>query len=218
MVTLQARSAPLGSGREKRGVLYHLRYVTSATGRLPVALGITTLVALLLGQSGNAHALLSIESTIVRCNLIDHANVVNEGLGDAHAKQKNAMWRYSSWVLDASRQITRMPMNLYWTPKKDGGPLLRVETNAQDRKVAKLLSITNESVSAVVSLSDQATTRSMLVTVNFRREAVSAARLESNFSGIRADAFAFDCQFEPSADIVPGLLGERFHYLNKDNQ
>lgn len=175
------------------------------------------LVALLLGcLPVYAAGLLSIESTIVRCDLADHASLVSYGPSvDSEGEDRSVVARrYSSWMMEANRKLERMPIVLYWIPKADGGPSMRVQTNSQDRKSAHLLSINEESVSSVVSLSDISITRSMLVTVNFKRETVSAARIESGAGGVRSDAFTFDCEFEPSATIEPGLLGDRFKYLD----
>ncbi len=170
----------------------------------------------LLCWSTHAHALLSVETTIVRCELADHAGLFNYGptAGGTDDDDDSVKNRYSSWMMGANTKLERMPVVIYWIPKADGGPLMRVQTNSQDRKTAHLLSIDDDHVSSVVSLSDISVTRSLLVTVNFRRETVSAARIESSSGGLRTDAFTFDCEFEPSATIVPGLLGDRFKFLD----
>gem|GEM_PF-3194166 len=164
----------------------------------------------------NAMSLLSIESTIVRCDLADHASLINYGRSANRDDEDRTVVsrRFSSWMMEANPKLERMPIVIYWIPKPDGGPLMRVQTNSTDRKTAHLLSINDESVSSVVSLSDISITRSMLVTVNFKRETVSATRIESGAGGLRSDVFTFDCEFEPSATIEPGLLGDRFKYLD----
>jgi len=168
-----------------------------------------------ISPSVHAVGLLSIESTIVRCDLADHASLTNYGPQATGNEDRSIVSRrYSSWMMETNRKLDRMPIVVYWIPKADGGPSMRVQTNSQDRKSAHLLSINEESVSGVVSLSDISITRSMLVTVNFKRETVSAARIESGAGGVRSDAFTFNCEFEPSATIAPGLLGDRFKYLD----
>lgn len=172
---------------------------------------LVVLIVLALFGATQAKALMSVETTIVRCELADHSSLFSYGPGGDDPSVKR---RFSTWMMGANAKLERMPMVIYWTPKVDGGPIMRVQTNSQDRKSAHLLSVDNDHVSAVLSLSDISITRSLLVTVNFRRETVAAARIESGTGGVRTDAFTLNCEFEPSATIVPGLLGDRFKFLD----
>lgn len=163
--------------------------------------------------ASGANAAISIESSVISCSLVERADVTNFGPPDPNVNPQAPKTRYSRWVMSQSGQPERMPMTVYWRPLRDGGPELRVNINGQDRSLAKLLSISEDHVSGVLSLSDSAVTRSWLVTVNFRRETVSAARVESSYGGLRVDAYAYDCNFDQSAEFEPGLLGDRFKYL-----
>ncbi|MGI9406519.1 MAG: hypothetical protein ACR2O4_09120, partial [Hyphomicrobiaceae bacterium] len=87
-------------------------------------------------------------------------------------------------------------IDLFWNPAAERGATLRIAIDGPVSKPAQLVSITDDSVSAVVMTSDQDTTRSWLFTINFRQEQVMASGISSNTGGMKGQMMALSCSFE----------------------
>lgn len=173
------------------------------------AINLTTIVPSLRAASIN-------ESTIIRCTLDARRDMSHIGMDRRLVAKKSARDRFHNWVMQETPAQPRSPVTLFWLPKTENSrPILRVQQDGQDRVLAKLLSRTKSNLLATVVLSDQSVSRAWLVSVNFRRELAMITEVQSNTGGMRGAMFAFDCLFDSSSTITPGLLGERFEYLDK---
>lgn len=171
----------------------------------------------LIAASVQATSAASIEeAAVIRCTLDARRDISHIGMDRSLMADKTAHSRYFDWMMQETPSQPRSPIVLFWLPKtQDSAPVLRVQHNGQDRTLAKILSRTKSNLTATVELSDRSISRAWLVTVNFRREITMVTEIQSNTGGMRGALFGFNCLFDTSTKIEPGLLGNRFEHLDK---
>ncbi len=132
--------------------------------------------------------------TAMECQVADGRGAISYGpskyLGKVAGTQS-----FSPWVYDGDGVALRDKVGLYWNPSLEPQTALRVALDGPVSKPAKLVSSTQDTLVAVAFTSDQYTTRSWLITVNFPQETVMAVATSSGVAAVKAQVMILSCAF-----------------------
>lgn len=112
-------------------------------------------------------------------------------LGEAAGTQRFAHWVFASEGLNMRDRI-----DLFWTPSARQNRLLRVAIDGPVSKPAMLISATDDTLVAVAHTSDQYTTRSWLITINFQHELVMVVASASGAVAVKGQVMVLSCRFK----------------------
>ena len=152
------------------------------------ATALLLLMSLLVFPSAEAPAKDTKQNTKVSCTVTD-----GQGMKQ-FADEKDS--RFVRWVLERDGVKIGDDISFNWEPQSAIGPSLKVALDNPVTKQAQIISITGDTVSAVVTTSDSATTRSWLFTINFRLKKVMASGFSSNSAALKGQMMTLSCQFE----------------------
>ena len=172
--------------------------------RLPIAVwGACVLTAAVAGLPASAGAADVTQGTAIACQVADGRGSISFGrskhLGEVAGTQK-----FSQWVLAQDGLNLRDQIGLFWNPSVSRDRSLRVAIDGPVSKPARLMSLTDDSVVAVAITSDQLTTRTWLITINFRHETVVAVATSSGAVAVKAQLIVLSCNFNDQRDAKVG--------------
>ncbi len=164
------------------------RDVLRSTRRSVAAAAVCLVVASSMILPGSSFAKDATEKAEIVCLVTD-----GQGMKDLGRRESPG---FSQWVFKQEGVGLGDDIRLYWEPKSPVGPLLRVALDNPVPKQAQLVSITDDTVSAVVMTSDSETTRSWHFAINFRLKRVMASGLSSNTVVIKGQIMTLSCDFQ----------------------
>ncbi|MEM8687488.1 MAG: hypothetical protein AAGF81_09170 [Pseudomonadota bacterium] len=130
----------------------------------------------------------------IECQVTDGKGAVSYGpsryLGELAGTLSFAQWVYHRDGVALGDQI-----GLYWNPSLGPKTALRATLDGPVSKPAQLVSSTDDTIVAVAFTSDQYTTRSWLITVNFPQETVMVMATSSGAAAVRGQLMILSCTF-----------------------
>ena len=130
----------------------------------------------------------------IECQVEDGRGAINYGpskyLGDVAGTR-----RFAPWVFDRDGVALRDRIGVYWNPSRGRQTSLRVAVDGPVSKPAQVVSSTDDTLVALAFTSDQYTTRSWLITVNFPQETVMAVATSSGAAAVKAQLMILSCVF-----------------------
>jgi hypothetical protein len=133
-------------------------------------------------------------TTAIVCRIIDGRGAVSYG-SSKHLGGLASTRKFEPWVLAPDGIQLHDRIGLFWMPERDRQKSLRIAIDGPVSKPARLVSVTDETVVAIADTSDQRTTRSWLITVNFRHETVAAAGIASGPVALKTQLMSLSCNF-----------------------
>ena len=134
------------------------------------------------------------QNTTIDCQVAGGRGSINFGpskhLGAAAGTQ-----RYSRWVFAQDGVNLKDRIGLFWAPSGGPNTSLRVAIDGPVSKPTQLISATEDTLVAVAFTSDQYTTRSWLLTINFPQETVVAVATSSGAVAVKAQVMVLSCAF-----------------------
>ncbi|MCP5082916.1 MAG: hypothetical protein GY948_14610 [Alphaproteobacteria bacterium] len=134
------------------------------------------------------------QNSAIECQVTDGRGSINFGrskhLGEAAGTQ-----RFSPWVLAQDGVNLRDRIGLFWGPSASPAKSLRVAIDGPVSKPTQLISTIKETLVAVAVTSDQHTTRSWLITINFPQETVVVVGTSSGAVAVKAQVMVLSCTF-----------------------
>lgn len=163
--------------------------------RLRIALWVAACLTVAgAGLPASTHAADAKQSNAINCQVIDGRGSINFGhskyLGKVSGTQS-----FSRWVFAQDGVNLRDQFGFFWNPSLSRDKSLRVALDGPVSKPARLISITDDTVVAVTATSDQHTTRSWLITINFRHETVAAVGTSSGAVAVKTQLVELSCNF-----------------------
>ena len=168
-----------------RGVRY--RSLVQPARLTVVASAICLLMAATSSSAGFAGTNTAQRTTEMDCVVTDGRGVVDVASGAQPEYSQSALARDGLALGDKAR--------LFWDYSPETPSALRVALDSPVTKGARLVSITDDTVSAVLMTSDSLTTRAWLITVNFRLERVMVSGMSSNSNAMNAQIMTLSCTF-----------------------
>lgn len=130
----------------------------------------------------------------IECRVSDGRGATSFGrskhLGEAAGTQ-----RFSQWVFASDGLNLRDRVGLFWDPSADRNMSLRAAIDGPVSKPTQLISATSDTLVAVATTSDQYTTRTWLLTLNFRHELVMVAATASGAVAVKGQVMVLSCTF-----------------------
>lgn len=130
----------------------------------------------------------------IECQVADGRGAISYGpskyLGEAAGTR-----RFAQWVFDRDGVALNDRVGVYWNPSRERQTSLRVAIDGPVSKPAHLVSSTDDTLVALAFTSDQYTTRSWLITVNFPQETVMAVVTSSGAAAVKAQLMILSCTF-----------------------
>ena len=131
----------------------------------------------------------------IECRVTDGRGSIAFGpskhLGDAAGTQ-----RFSNWVFAQDGLNLRDRIGLFWNPSVTQNRSLRAAIDGPVSKPTRLISIGDDTLGAVAVTSDQRTTRSWLITINFKQETVMAVGTSSGSVAVKGQVMVLSCTFD----------------------
>lgn len=135
------------------------------------------------------------QSTAIACQVTDGRGAIAFGpskhLGEAAGTQN-----FSPWVFAADGVNLHDRIGLFWEASANQKKALRVAIDGPVSKPTQLISVTQDTLVAVAVTSDQYTTRSWLITINFPQETVVAVATSSGAVAVKAQLMVLSCSFK----------------------
>ncbi len=171
-----------------------LSVVCGRCRRMRVAAGLAGL-AVLAAVPAAAEAADIQQSAAVECQVTDGRGSIAFGpskhLGAAAGTQ-----RFSPWVFSADGVNKRDRIGLFWETSAHQKKTLRVAIDGPVSKPTQLISASEDTLVAVAVTSDQHTTRTWLITVNFPQETVVAVATSSGAVAVKSQLMVLSCTFK----------------------
>ncbi len=168
--------------------------VRGCSWRVRLAAGLASSIALAAMPSSAGAADIK-QSTVIACQVTDGRGAIAFGpskhLGEAAGTQ-----RFSPWVFAADGVNKRDRIGLFWEASANQKKALRVAIDGPVSKPTQLISASEDTLVAVAVTSDQHTTRSWLITINFPQETVVAVATASGAVAVKAQVMVLSCSFE----------------------
>jgi len=121
-----------------------------------------------------------------------------EGEGPADSTRA----RFGQWLFNSGQPRGSSEIRFLWIPQGASGPRLRVHTSDTHHVLVDVRAQDRHSVIAVSAASDPLTLVGWLFSINFEREQVMAASVQSNAAGSRSESVRFSCSFDSRTPAV----------------
>ncbi len=135
------------------------------------------------------------QSTAIACEVTEGRGAIAFGpskyLGAAAGTH-----RFSPWVLARDGVNLRDRIGLFWETASNRKKALRVAIDGPVSKPTHLISATDDTLVAVAVTSDQHTTRSWMITINFPQETVAVVASSSGAAAVKSQVMVLSCAFE----------------------
>ena len=169
-------------------------------GRLSVVLWFACAVAAFLAQvPASAVAADIMRSNAIGCRVADGRGAASYGRSK-HLGEIAGTQRFSQWVFAQDGVNLHDTIGLFWNPSVSRNMSLRVAIDGPVSKPTQLISVGQDTLVAVATTSDQQTTRTWLITINFRHELVMAVAASSGAVAVKAQVMMLSCTFDDQQD------------------
>lgn len=168
--------------------------------RLSVALGFAcALAAFSVQVPASAVAADIMRSNAIECRVADGRGAASYGRSK-HLGEIAGTQRFSQWVFAQDGVNLHDTIGLFWNPSVSRNMSLRVAIDGPVSKPTQLISVGQDTLVAVATTSDQQTTRTWLITINFRHELVMAVAASSGAVAVKAQVMMLSCVFDDQRD------------------
>ncbi len=130
----------------------------------------------------------------IECQVIDGRGSVKFG-SSKHLGEAAGTQRFSHWVFAQDGLNLRDRIGLFWDPSVNQNRSLRAAIDGPVSKPTQIISKGDDTLVAVAVTSDQRTTRSWLITINFKQETVMAAGMSSGAVAVKGQLMVLSCTF-----------------------
>lgn len=148
-----------------------------------------------IGLPASANAADIRQSTAIECHVTDGRGSITFGPSE-HLGAAAGTQRFSPWVFASDGVNVRDRIGLFWEAPNGRQKTLRAAIDGPVSKPTHLISATEDTLVAVAVTSDQHTTRSWLITINFPQETVVVVGTSSGAVAVKAQVMVLSCAFK----------------------